>query len=40
MIQSPVRPDILQRIRESAMNSTKMPLDHAEILISQGLVQP
>jgi hypothetical protein len=40
MIQSPVRPDILQRIRESAMNSTKLPLDHAEILISQGLVQP
>ena len=40
VIQSPVGPDILQRVRESAMNSTKMPLDHAEILISQGLVQP
>ncbi|HKI20834.1 MAG TPA: hypothetical protein VKA15_23280 [Isosphaeraceae bacterium] len=40
MIQSPVGPDILQRMRESAMNSSKMPLDHAEILISQGLVQP
>ncbi len=40
MIQNPVKPDILQRIREGAMNSTKMPLDHAEILINQGLVQP
>jgi hypothetical protein len=40
MTQSPVSPQLLQRIRESAMNSTKMALDHAEILISQGLVQP
>ena len=40
MIQSPVSDDILLKIREGAMNSTKMPLDHADILISQGLVQP
>ena len=39
MIQSPASPDVLKRIHEGAMNSTKMPLDHAEILISQGLVQ-
>jgi len=40
LVQDPVSPHILKRIREGAMNSTKMPLDHAEILISQGLVQP
>jgi hypothetical protein len=40
MIQSPVSPDILLRIREGAMNSTRMPLDNADILIRQGLVQP
>lgn len=38
-IQRPVSPDILRRIREGAMNSTKMPLDNADILIRQGLVQ-
>jgi hypothetical protein len=40
IIQSPVGPDLLRRIQEGAMSSTKMPLDHADILIRQGLVQP
>ncbi len=40
LIQSPASADVLKRIREGAMNSTKMPLDHADVLISQGLVQP
>ncbi len=40
MIQNPLRPDILQRIREGALSSTKMPLDHADLWINQGLVQP
>ncbi|HWE97662.1 MAG TPA: hypothetical protein VG269_27150 [Tepidisphaeraceae bacterium] len=34
----PVEPDVLQRIRECAMDSTRIKLDHADILINQGLV--
>jgi hypothetical protein len=39
-LQDPVSAAVLQRMREGAMNSTRIALDHAEILINQGLVAP
>jgi hypothetical protein len=38
VVQAPMTPEVLCRIREGAMNSTKLPLDSADILIRQGLV--
>jgi hypothetical protein len=38
IIQAPLAVDILRRIREGAMKSTRMPMDRADILIRQGLV--
>jgi MinD superfamily P-loop ATPase len=35
---APVSTAILERIREGAGNSTRMALDHADILIDQGLL--
>jgi hypothetical protein len=36
----PVDMPLLERIREGAMRSRFMPLDHARLLIDQGLVEP
>jgi hypothetical protein len=40
ILHDPVSFSVLQRIREGAMNSTRISLDNADILINQGLVQP
>jgi hypothetical protein len=34
----PLSPAVLKKIRDGSLNSTKMPLDHADILFNQGLV--
>ncbi len=38
MLQDPMPADLLKRIRDSAMDSERMPLDNANVLIDQGLV--
>ncbi len=37
-LNAPIDSAVLKRIRDCSLNSTKMPLDHADILINQGLV--
>jgi hypothetical protein len=39
-LQDPLDPAILKRIREKSLDSNRMSLDHADILINQGLVHP
>ena|SRR6266478_3788630 len=39
VLHDPVSDMLLRRIREGAMNSTRISLDNADILINQGLVQ-
>ncbi len=36
---SPLDPIVLKKIRDDSLKSTKMPLEHADILIEQGLVK-
>ena len=38
LAHEPVDPTLLERMREAAVESRFMPLDHAEILFEQGLV--
>ena len=40
VLQQPFSATVLQRIREGAMDSARLSLDNAEILITQGLVSP
>src|SRR5437870_13222063 len=40
MLQEPLAPAALQRIRDAAMDSTRISLDNADILINQRLVTP
>ncbi len=38
LLNAPLDSAILKKIREDSLKSTKMPLEHADILIGQGLV--
>jgi hypothetical protein len=38
-VQAPLAPEILRKIRNGAMNSERMALDNADILINQELVE-
>jgi hypothetical protein len=38
ILNTPLDPVVLKKIRDDSWKSTKMPLDHADILINQGLV--
>jgi len=38
IIQAPLDAAVLKKIREDSLNSTRMPLDNADILIRQNLV--
>jgi CTP:molybdopterin cytidylyltransferase MocA len=40
VLQPPLAAAVLQRIRAAAMDSTRLALDKADILINQGLVPP
>jgi hypothetical protein len=40
ILQEPLSASVLQRIREATMDSTRISLDHADILINQRLVGP
>jgi hypothetical protein len=40
VLHDPVSEVVLGRIREGAMNSTRISLDNADILMNQGLAQP
>jgi hypothetical protein len=40
VLQQPLSAAVLQRIREAAMDSTRISLDNADILINQRLVAP
>jgi hypothetical protein len=38
-VQAPMAPEILRKVRNGALDSERMPLDNADILINQGLVE-
>ncbi len=38
VLHDPIADDVLRRVREGAMNSTRISLNNADILINQGLV--
>ena len=38
ILHDPLGPAVLKKIRDDSLNSTKMPLDHADILFNQGLI--
>jgi hypothetical protein len=40
ILQELLSAGVLQRIREAAMSSTRISLDHADILVNQPLVGP
>jgi hypothetical protein len=37
-VLDPIAPEILQRIREAALQSVRMPLENADVLMNQRLV--
>src|SRR5437588_4270426 len=38
-LHSPMKPEVLKKIRDGALDSERMQLDNADILINQGLVE-
>jgi hypothetical protein len=37
--QTPMRPEVLRRIRDGVLDSERIPLDYAQLLIDQGLIE-